>query len=74
MDVHFLMLILLIANLSGCANNDKKLLSIDEIKIDVTRGGAPVPEVSFLTNYGTLSDSALIGEKNNALFFLCRVL
>ncbi len=39
-----------------------------QIKIDVARGGAPVPEVSFLTNYGTLSDSALIGEKNNALF------
>lgn len=136
----FAVMCLLIANLSGCANNDKKSLSIDEIntsyqewfnavgldtneafvvqsyeerdnaidigirmtdntfegyqdvlsllekhntfvqdnpgyfsdnvkiKIDVARGGASVPEVSFLTNFGSLSDVDLMGEKSNAFF------
>lgn len=45
-----------------------------KIKIDVARGGASVPEVSFLTYFGSLSDVALMGEKSNALFFLCRIL
>lgn len=39
-----------------------------KIKIDVARGGASVPEVSFLTNFGSLSDVDLMGEKSNALF------